>query len=838
MAFLSTKYSQIKEYDVPLFAQPSSCEEMFSVKSIDDSGIFVLNNNKYSKSFVLSDVNFAGVTNTEQEDIIYNFSLVLNALPCRFSYTVANEYINGETFNDRIFYKKRGDDLDSLRDSFNDLINEKVSEARHGLYQKIYFTLTVDVDSIEEARVMFNSLEASLSKALIQIGINGMAGSEVEALGIDQRMQLWYNFTHAGIKTNFKFDYNLLFDKKKDWLNVVSPQSVEFHNDYFIMNGNKFGRVLYISKHAFSLSSDFVADLSNISCSSYISVNSEILELSVFKQELKRKDASVGLKIEGEKENKRKKNDFLSDASDKLLAEKEKLNTLTRLIEKNDDRYFNTTVLMMFFADSYEELTDLTKKIYAIANIKGAKLEPCFSKQREGINSCFMFGIQEFKRCANLSSLCEAMYMPFKTQELNESNGGFYGLNRLSQNAILANRKNMSSWHGVILGQTGSGKSVLSKLEILSLLCLYPEQYIIIIDPLNEYKKLGLIDGVNATVISFDTKKDIYINPLDVNFENVDYSGLQEIIADKADFIFTLFSSCMHKSLSAAEQGVLDKVIRDIYSKNYASRCQLNGVDVERDSEFEVPERMKQEKEVLSVKNIVSPEDQERQLSPVLQDIYQGLLDMVDNDVAQSLAGHLGIFVEGSLNLFNNRTNVDLSSKFIIFDVSEIKENISTTCMLVMLEIVRNKIRHNFQSNEWTNVFIDEFHELLKESAVTDYVIKLWKEVRHWKGCMTGITQNMTDLLNNSPDAARLAAILSNSEYFAMLRQSTIDRRMLADFLPSISPAMFNYVEGAPSGTGLLKMGAVTVPFDIRMKKTCSIYKYIHTDSSGTANAV
>ncbi len=158
--------------------------------------------------------------------------------------------------------------------------------------------------------------------------------------------------------------------------------------------------------------------------------------------------------------------------------------------------------------------------------------------------------------------------------------------------------------------------------------------------------------------------------------------------------------------------------------------------------------------------------------------------------------------------------------------------------MLVMLEIVKTKIKWNFARGNWTNVYIDEFHELLGVPAVADYVIKLWKEVGKFHGSMTGITQNMTDLINKSPNSDKLAAILSNTEYFAMLNQSTIDRRLLADFLPSISPAMFNFVEGASKGTGLLKMGPVTVPFDMRMSNECKLYQYVNTDGNNQDSAI
>ena len=515
MPLITTKYGKTKKYDTPLYPNPESTEELFSVKAIDGSGIFTLNNGKYSKCFILSDINFAGVTDEEQKTLIINFSHVLNSMPCRFSYTVANEYVDEDAFSDRILYKKHGNELDELCDAFNEVINTKVTDARQGLYQTIYLTLTIDSDSLREAKSTFSSIEASLGKALIQIGINGMAGSIMEAIPINQRMQTWYNFTHSGIRSNYRFDFDELYKMNRDWINIVTPESLDIYNDYFIMNGNRYGRVLYISKHPQSLESDIVAELAKINATNYISINSELLDLSGYKQEINRKFASVGMKIESEKQRNRNNNDFLSDASDKLLSEKEALVNLSRNVESGDDHYFNTTVLFMFLAKSMEEMEEITKKIESIGGIRSFEARPCFNMQRQGINSAFMFGIQEFKRVANFSAPCEAMYMPFKTQELNDSDGCFYGINRLSQNPIIANRKNLDSYHGVILGQTRHGKSVFAKLEILSNCCQHTDDQILIIDPQNEYKKIAKVRGVNGTIISFDTQKEIYVNPLE-----------------------------------------------------------------------------------------------------------------------------------------------------------------------------------------------------------------------------------------------------------------------------------------------------------------------------------
>ncbi|MDD4372170.1 MAG: hypothetical protein PHD56_14070, partial [Anaerostipes sp.] len=277
-------------------------------------------------------------------------------------------------------------------------------------------------------------------------------------------------------------------------------------------------------------------------------------------------------------------------------------------------------------------------------------------------------------------------------------------------------------------------------------------------------------------------------------------------------------------------QGIIDGVIERVYSQNYAMRKRLNG-EVEKVSEYQVPEFMKIQQSVIVLDQELSVEEQVRAYSPTLQDIYQGLVDEGSN-LSLHLAAAMEIFVNGSLNLFNHRTNVDLNNRFIVFDISGMKDNLRITSMLIMMETVRGKIKENSALKKWTHLYIDEFHELLGVEQVAGFILKLWKEIRKMSGILNGITQNMTDLLNND-NSNKLSAILSNTEYFALLSQSTLDKEKLMSFLPQISPAMFNFVDNAESGTGLLKMGNVTVPFDMRMSKDCEIYEIVNTDGGG-----
>lgn len=827
MQMPKSKYEQTKQNDEPRVKEVLSVQDVCSVVSIDESGIFELPDKRFSKLYTLSDINFAGVTDEEQKSIIINFSKVLKAIPCRFSYAVANEYVDERQFHEKLLYRYHKNKYDELTRNYNRIIADKVKDAKQGLYQTIYLTLTITAEDMTDAKSTFRSMESAIRSAFVGIGVNGIQGSVMKSVGIDERMQLLFNLTHAGLSSRYKFSFEDEIAARHDWLNVLSPASLCFENEKFTMNG-QVGKVFFVEEYPKSLESDIIAALTKINCTNYVAVNSELLDISGFKQEIARKYMAVGMKIENEKQRNRNNNDYLADASAKLLNEKEKLDEFSKQLDTDDDHYFNTTMLVLVLAKDDAELAMIEEKLMNAASLKSMKLKSCFGKQREGLNSVLPLGIQEFKRVTNLSSSCLAMLMPFKTQELNDEEGVYYGINQLSQNVIRANKKSLKNHNGLFLGQSGSGKSVFAKSEILSMFLNFPDDQIIIVAPQNEYSEIAAV--ADGTVISFDSSKEFFINPMDVNFDGVDYGKLREIIADKADFILTLLSSCLKRDMTAEEQGIVDSVIEKVYSENYAMRKRLNGIEKE-DAEFEVPAYMRNDSVINLKATELSNEEQIRAYSPTLQDVYQGLLDE-GTSVAVHLSAAMEIFVNGSLNLFNHRTNVDLGNRFIVFDLSGLKENIRVTAMLIMMETVRSSIKENSQKNRWTHLYIDEFHELLAVEQVAAFVLKLWKEIRKMSGILNGITQNMSDLLNNE-NGGKLQAILSNTEYFALLSQSTLDKNKLMEFLPNISPAMFNFVDNADSGTGLLKMGSICVPFDMRMSKESEIYKLVNTDGGG-----
>ena len=238
MAVIKTKYEQTKMYDTPVCADVNSVQDIFSVEAIEESGIFTLPGGKYSKTYMLSDINFAGVTDEEQKSIIVSFSKVLKGIPCRFSYSIANEHVDEKSFHEKVLYKKRGDADDRLRDSYNQVIREKLSDAKQGLYQTIYLTLTISADGMKDAKATFMSIEGAIRSAFIGLGLNGMQGSSMKSLSIDERMQLIYNFMHTGLENGYRFSFQKAVSMGQDFINILSPAAIEFDNESFVLNGS------------------------------------------------------------------------------------------------------------------------------------------------------------------------------------------------------------------------------------------------------------------------------------------------------------------------------------------------------------------------------------------------------------------------------------------------------------------------------------------------------------------------------------------------------------------------------------------------------------------------
>ena len=208
---------------------------------------------------------------------------------------------------------------------------------------------------------------------------------------------------------------------------------------------------------------------------------------------------------------------------------------------------------------------------------------------------------------------------------------------------------------------------------------------------------------------------------------------------------------------------------------------------------------------------------------PILEDLYNALREQTEPQ-AQHIATALEIYITGSLNVFNHRTNVELDNRIVCYDIKELGQQLKKIGMLIVQDQVWNRVTLNREARKSTRYYMDEFHLLLKEEQTAAYSVEIWKRFRKWGGIPTGITQNVKDLLGSR----EVENIFENSDYIYMLNQASGDRTILATKL-NISPHQLSYVTQSGEGEGLLFYGNVILPFIDRFPKDTEMYRVMTT---------
>jgi len=762
---------------------PQTAQQSIPYREMYKDGICRVNDKLYTKTIIFSDINYQLAQNEDKTQIFDSYCGFLNYFDSTISVQLSfiNKYGNIKDFEQAIDIPEREDDYNSIRREYVDMLKNQLAKGNNGLVKQKYITFGIEASSLREAKPKLERIEADIIGNFKALGVKAMSLNGAE------RLAVLHGQLHPDGKDIFQFDWNTLPETGLSTKDFIAPTSFDFRGGKTFSMGTTIGAVSYIQIIAPELSDRLLADYLEMNNAITVNLHIKSIDQAEAIKTIKRKITELdAMKINEQKKAVRSGYDMDVIPTDIATYGDEAKNILKELQSRNE-RMFLVTIIVL---NTSQKKHDLENTVFAAAGI--AQKHNCALKrldwqQEQGLMSSLPIGINQIEIQRSLTTSSTAIFVPFTTCELfMDGQALYYGLNALSNNMIMADRKQLKNPNGLFLGTPGSGKSFAAKREIINVF-LITDDDIIIADPESEY--FPVVSRLGGQVIKLSPTSTQYINPMDIN---ADYADDENPLTLKSDFILSLCELIIggKEGLAPTEKTIIDRCVRLVYREYLADP---------------LPDKM-----------------------PILEDLYNLLRKQTEPE-AQNIATALEIYVTGSLNVFNHRTNVNMNNRLVCFDIKELGKQLKKLGMLILQDAVWNRVTVNRAAKKTTWFYIDEFHLLLKEEQTAAYSVEIWKRFRKWGGIPTAITQNVKDLLSSR----EIENIFENSDFVLMLNQAGGDRQILAKQL-GISPHQLSYVTQANAGEGLIFYGNTIIPFVDRYPKETETYRIMTTKLSET----
>ena len=755
-----------------------SAQDTISYKEIRPDGICIVRDNYFTKTIQFYDINYQLARNEDKNIIFENYCDFLNYFDKSISVQLSflNQTMDISDFEKSIAIKPQNDDFDGIRAEYTEMLKNQLARGNNGIVRKKYITFGIEADNIQNAKQRLERIETDIINNFKILGVRAFSLNGME------RLELLHSCFNGG-ENKLNFSWNLIYKTGLTTKDFIAPTSFNFSDGRCFRMGGTIGAVSFLHILAPELTDEMLKNFLEIQSALSVNIHIKSIDQSEAIKMIKRKITDLDkMKIEEQKKAVRAGYDMdiiPSDINTFGIDAKKLLEDL----QGRNERMFLVTVLIMSTAKTKKALNSAIFEVQSIAQQRNCPLRRLDYQQEDGLMASVPIGINNIGIQRALTTSSTAIFVPFTTQELfSDSPEALYcGLNALSNNMIMVDRKMLKNPNGLILGTPGSGKSFSAKREMTNAF-LVTNDDIYVCDPEAEYNPL--IHALKGQVVKLSPTSKDYLNPLDIN---INYSDEENPLALKSDFVLSFCELIIggRDGLEPIEKTVIDRSVTRIYQKYF---------------ENPTPQNM-----------------------PILEDLYEEIKKQPEQEAGR-IASALELYVKGSLNVFNHHTNVDISNRIVCFDIKELGKQLKKLGMLVVQDQIWNRVTINRNEHKSTRYYGDEFHLLLKDEQTAAYSVEIWKRFRKWGGIPTGITQNVKDLLSS----AEIENIFENSDYIYMLNQAQGDREILAKKL-GISPQQLSYVTQSGAGEGLLFYGNTIIPFIDRFPKDTKLYSLMTT---------
>ncbi len=755
-----------------------SAQDTIPIRQMRKDGLCKLDNGTYSKTIQYEDINYQ-LTHIDTKNAIYNaWGNLLGSFDPSvwFQLSFVNLHRRKSELANAFLVPEVGDSSDSLRRELTEIGRNALEKGSSGIVSRKYITFGVNEGSMKDAKETMKQIELSLIDQLNKMG------SKAEPLDGRDRLELMHNILHAGTEDPFLFKWNWLAETGLSVKDYVAPSSFSFDNGRIFRMGKSYCAVSFINIISPEIDDRILAKLLQIDGDMVVTMHMRSIDTVKALKMVKSTLTDIKrMKMDEQKKASRAGYDMDIIPADIDIYGNDVQGLLHELQESNE-KLFYMNFLVMNIAPSKAQLKRTISRIDSQIQGDNNQFVRLDFRQEEGLISSLPLGLNLVNVDRTMPTQGAAAIVPFTTQELFQTSPEsiYYGINQLSYNIILANRKLLKTPSGIILGSSGSGKSFAAKREMLSVF-LSSRDHIMICDPEAEYAPL--VRRLGGTIIHLSPTSTDYINLMDINLDG----GEEDPVGLKSDFIlsFCELVAAGKDGLTSIETTVIDRCVKNIYRRFLADPS---------------PETM-----------------------PILEDLYNELKKQEEKE-AHNIATALEIYVTGSLNVFNHRTSIDVNNRLVCYDIRDLGKQLKKLGMLIVQEAVWNRVSANRSEHISTWYYIDEMHLLLKDSQTRAYTIEIWKRFRKWGGIPTGITQNASDLINDNDTET----ILGNSDFICMLNLDAKDRKILGEKL-GISNEQLEKVTHCGEGQGLMFFGDVIIPFIDRFPKDTELYSIMTT---------
>ena len=760
---------------------PKTVQQSIPIDVIYKDGI-VQSGRTFSKMWRFSDINYEVASNAEQEEMFLAHSAILNGLPTDAvaKISIFNRQLQNHSI-EKMTVPTSNENYREYAKELEELLNDKMAESNNIVHEK-YITISAEKKNIKEARTYFARVGSDLAADFAKIS------SQITELGYKERLRLFYEFFKSGGSEDFNFDLKRAMARGAHFKDYISPDSIEFKKDY-VQFGDKYARVLFLKEYPSFLKDELLSQLTDFSRSMMVSVDVQPIPTDEAVKEIQKKLLAIETDITKWQQKQNMNNNFSATVPYEMEQMRSEIKEFMDDLTARDQRMMFVTMTLVHVADSLAELDNDTETLMSIGRKDLCNLSVLKFQQEDGLNTVLPYGLMEKDAVRTLTTESTAVLIPYKTQEIIDNGGLYYGINAISHNLLMCNRKLLLNGNGFIIGVSGSGKSFASKMEI-AMAALFTDDDIIVVDPEKEYAPL--VSNLGGEVIKLSASSPNHINAMDIN---EDTSGEDNPISIKSEFLISLFDQLLKNGdarlgggVGAKDRSIIDRCTISVYNDYFKSKSEK---------------------------------------LPTLADFREELLKQPEQE-AHDLALSLELFATGSLDAFSHQSNVNVNNRIACYDILELGDQMKSIGLLIMLDNIMNRVMANRKRGKYTRVYIDEAHLFFKNPYSAEFLLKAWKRFRKYGGLLTGITQNIADCLSN--ETAR--GMLANSEFLLMLNQAPSDRAELAGLL-NISQTQMGYITNAPAGHGLIKVGGSIVPFANDFPADTQLYTLMST-SPGT----